>query len=362
MKIENLKEQMEIKNYKELCNILDIKIKAGNSKKAQLKELERYCTYNKDGNKFIIKEIYKDPKQKEDGRRTNNSIYEDKIEKILLWMCKYSKDNKFKKIELSVTGMLCSLNMINKNFNVGRQQIKKFSRYLEVPIQTLYDFYNSTYNNLENNVVRVLNKLQNKCLIDWTYITKIKTIANKHRCATDEEIEFIKESELKILKELHCESKKEIFIKGKWNDFNKKVNSILKDEIGVEYYYKSYRIITTKDFRKMIINFNDDEIEESKFQLNCLVEISCNNSAKNRHIKALENSKHILGLPKTKREQVRIRPQYLKDSKKVIEICIDNTNKLNSINLIEELNKMSNLDAYDLWEALIDESEIEDLL
>ncbi|MGU8679075.1 hypothetical protein ACV3Q3_13030 [Clostridium perfringens] len=72
MEIENLTEGMEIKNYKELCSVLNIKTKAGNSKKSQLKELERYCNYIKEGNRFIIKEIYKDPKIKEDGRKTNN--------------------------------------------------------------------------------------------------------------------------------------------------------------------------------------------------------------------------------------------------------------------------------------------------
>ena len=360
MEICNLKKGMEIKNYKELCNVLNIKTKAGNSKKSQLKELERYCNYIKEGNRFIIKEIYKDPKIKEDGRKTNNSIYEDKIEKILLWMCKYSNENRFKKIELSVTGMLCSLNMINKNFNIGRQQIKKFSRYLEIPIQTIYDFYNSTYNNLENNVVRVLNKLQNRCLIDWTYITKIKTLNNEYRAAHDEEIEFIKETELKILKELNCNDKKTVFINGKWNEFNKKVNRILKEEIDVEYYYKAYKIITTEEFRKMIFNFNEEEIEESKIELNYLVETSCNKSANNRHIKAIENNKNVFGLPKSTREQVRIRPQYITDSKKVINICIDNT--FNSINLVNELNKIGDTDAYDLLEALIDEKELEDLL
>ena len=64
MEIENLTEGMEIKNYKELCNILNIETKAGNSKKAQLRELERCCNYVKEGNKFIIKEIYPIPIKK----------------------------------------------------------------------------------------------------------------------------------------------------------------------------------------------------------------------------------------------------------------------------------------------------------
>lgn len=58
MKIESLFEGLIIKNYKELCSILEIKVEAGNSKKAQLKELERFIKYHKEGNKFIIDEVY----------------------------------------------------------------------------------------------------------------------------------------------------------------------------------------------------------------------------------------------------------------------------------------------------------------
>ena len=37
MKIENLQENMVIKNYKELCSLLEIKSLAGNSKKGTIK-------------------------------------------------------------------------------------------------------------------------------------------------------------------------------------------------------------------------------------------------------------------------------------------------------------------------------------
>ena len=47
MKIENLKEGQEIKNYKLMCEVLDIKTTTGNAKKAQLKELERFIKYHK---------------------------------------------------------------------------------------------------------------------------------------------------------------------------------------------------------------------------------------------------------------------------------------------------------------------------
>ncbi|KQC91222.1 hypothetical protein AM596_15810 [Clostridium perfringens CP4] len=71
MEIENLTEGMEIKNYKELCNILNIKVSDGNSKKKQLNELERYCSYHRNGFKYIIDEIFEIPKPKANILRPN---------------------------------------------------------------------------------------------------------------------------------------------------------------------------------------------------------------------------------------------------------------------------------------------------
>ena len=46
-----------IKNYKVLCELLDEKIKSSNSKKAQLKEWQRYFGIERDGNAYIVKLI-----------------------------------------------------------------------------------------------------------------------------------------------------------------------------------------------------------------------------------------------------------------------------------------------------------------
>lgn len=68
MKFENLHEGMVIKNYKELCKLLGIKEQGGSSKKIQFKELDRYCSYHKDGHKIIIDKIYNEIKDKVDKR------------------------------------------------------------------------------------------------------------------------------------------------------------------------------------------------------------------------------------------------------------------------------------------------------
>ena len=56
------------KNYKELCVAMDWKITDGSSKKKQLKELESLCKYHKEGNKFVIDEVFENPKPIKDGR------------------------------------------------------------------------------------------------------------------------------------------------------------------------------------------------------------------------------------------------------------------------------------------------------
>ena len=61
MKIENLKEGMVIKNYKELCGYLGWNTTTGNAKKSQFKELERFCKYHKDGQKIVVDEVFENP-------------------------------------------------------------------------------------------------------------------------------------------------------------------------------------------------------------------------------------------------------------------------------------------------------------
>ena len=61
------------KSYKDLCNCLGEPVKDGNSRKSQIKEWERYFSFNKEGRKFIITEVFDAPKDKVDNRVNNYS-------------------------------------------------------------------------------------------------------------------------------------------------------------------------------------------------------------------------------------------------------------------------------------------------
>ena len=57
MKLENLEVGMKIKNYKKLCELMEEPEKSGASKRAQVSEWERYVSFERQGNAFIVKEI-----------------------------------------------------------------------------------------------------------------------------------------------------------------------------------------------------------------------------------------------------------------------------------------------------------------
>jgi len=124
MNIINLREYFKtsntIKNYKELCAILKIKVMAGDSKKAQIKELERYLRYHKEGNKFIIDEIYDEILPKIDHRKDGNNVteYTKYIENLILDLLVQEGNNNqgFGRVFLSKNQLFKEFHMINDNY------------------------------------------------------------------------------------------------------------------------------------------------------------------------------------------------------------------------------------------------------
>lgn len=74
----------EVKNYGAMCELLREKPLAGNSKVAQLKRWENYFSYEKRGQKFLIKELYELPLSRVDGRKLKVGIYVNYIECLLM--------------------------------------------------------------------------------------------------------------------------------------------------------------------------------------------------------------------------------------------------------------------------------------
>lgn len=328
------------KNYKELCGVMDWKITTGKGRPLQLKDLERYCIYEKQGQKFIIKELFETPLPKEDNKR--NSIYAENIDKLIIHMCSETEHSKYHYSEFSTNGILNKLHIINSNYSVGRNNIDKFSRYLEIPIETLYDFFNSTYKKNKDVVEAGLNRLKSRCLIDWYKVTKVCTDDGDFRNATDGELEAIKEYEQLVLESINLKSKKDVFLRGKWNLFQKEVSKILREKMDLQYYFEAYHIVSTKQFRAMLLE--EREKEDIEWELNYDIQASAIKSAEKRHNKIYEEYRPTItlkkrtsfGIPYYDKDKNRLSKNYVDDTKRVVRICVDT------------------LDPINLWEAIKD--------
>lgn len=70
MDCSKLNVGMIVKNYKVMCSLLNESVMSGSSKQYQLRRWKRFFDFDKQGQKFIITEIYETPKEKIDYRRS----------------------------------------------------------------------------------------------------------------------------------------------------------------------------------------------------------------------------------------------------------------------------------------------------
>lgn len=330
MKIENLKEGMIIKDYNDLCSTLNIPKKQGNSKISQLKELERYCKFHKDGYKFIIDNIYKDIRPKKN-LKVENSLYSQYIEQLILNECSLIGAATLQDrptLELPKMSLLLRLNMINSNYSEGRKNMNKFSQYLEVPIETINDFYLTTTKNNFNIIESVLNRLKGQSLIFWSNIIKIQK-DNQIYTADEFEVQYILNTEREVLNEMNLRSKRDVFLKNKWIEFSTKVLRKIKDKYGITYYYSVYNIVCSDNFVEMILP--NEKVEEVKRTLNQNCIKGSIRSAENRSQKALSSDKrgNII--------YNRMSEDYVEDTKKITYLVIDTLCKTNLNDSLKEI-------------------------
>ena len=121
-------------NYTELCNYLNLPILGGKSKQLQLKKLEQYFSWTREGKKYIITEIYSTPHSIVESRGKNKPLtrYQYLFNTILLTQLifggKRDEDNvncvSFTKTELRQD----LFKLINRDYYNIRKDVKRASR------------------------------------------------------------------------------------------------------------------------------------------------------------------------------------------------------------------------------------------
>ena len=203
------------KNYKELCEAIGWKISTGNGKKAQLKELEKVCRYHKEGNKIIVDEIFLQPKIITDNRQES---YISLIENLILNLCyNESYQPSFDgSIKVSMGRIARGVGLFNANFSACKRMLGKTSKYLGTNIDTTKEYFDTVERSASGKIETALKNLDKKATISWNKMIMVaeveefsqfshrekesgkteiyKSTMENHRKATDEEIDFIRDS------------------------------------------------------------------------------------------------------------------------------------------------------------------------
>lgn len=298
MKIENLKVGMVIKNYKELCKTLEVEEKKSGSKKYQLKDFERYFKYHKEGNKFIVDEIFDTVLPVIDGRGKNpNShgnnhigqpVFKNDLEIIItdIIATEYqSKTTLDKNINIPKSYMFFNSCMVNKDYLNLYNMMEKVSKDEDIPLVTIDNFYNTSRTKMTKNMERALNGLKNQGLIHWEYRLSVKTIQNQHRLATEQEINLIKTIEVKVLQDMGYKSMTEIWFTPKWKTFQKEKKKLMRSELGLCYDYSSVYIIPSLQFETYMSDY--EKVKQSKLDINSNMIESTIKSAEKKYNKTV---------------------------------------------------------------------------
>ena len=334
MNLDFLEKGIVIKNYKELCRLANIEVKTGDSKKAQLKELERYCKYIKIGNKFVIDEIYEKPKDKEDGRKNNKRKCADYIEDLELILIGEMLLNDYKTHNRLVIGksvLLRETGLVNINYSYCKRRINKLSKFLNIDKLTVSEFFNLNNRSLMNDLERALKNLKNKGLIiinSSTILCKETTNNIKYNHvievdkyneeidkitaeaetqtiyeeATPEECSIIAKSRKKVLKEMNIDKITTVFALGRVNEYYKKVNDEVRNYIpNLHHSFEAYDIsYNFDDIIKELENRGfDDWSKEDKQNFTYIVNggviSKINLNATKRHNASIKKIEKIFG-------------------------------------------------------------------
>lgn len=354
MRLEKLKENMVIKNYKMLCEILEIpQLKTGsNSYNAQITELKRYIEYEKQGHKFIINKILKAPKEKIDLRVNNKggyySVYKDDFRKLMLHML--HKDKSENKL-ISKGSLYEAMNLVNPNYKLGKQDIEKLSKVIEIPIDYISDFYNENNKKIRENTERNLRALRSESLLMFDIVTAIAItnviipqnqlgtamldehnhiMCNKkleYRKATKEEKQVILKCESFAKKQLGFKTDKEIFANGVWDQYNKLVSQKLKETYtNIRFYYNAYEITWNNEkIEEEYNSLNENESNTSiSDNINHNIVKSINKSAQKRYKKSLKIDKSNFKNYKFKKIEIQSNSDYTKQHAKMTDLLIKN--------------------------------------
>lgn len=274
-----MKKQIEIwinnktpVSYSEICKKFNWEKEKCNSKKAQIKSLEKNYKFEYVGSHSHKKFLFYENVQKnlitEPLEKRGQYIV---LDKIIMERLNLSESGSLKGSSLDIVEQL---RLINYNFFYTMYNLDSIKSSLGFPIYFLNSFIDVIRERISKILERSLNRLVTNGYIKLKKEIIIKKFNNKYpKSATEEENKEIEQIRNKTIKELGYKTINEVIKDGRGFEYRKELNRNLRS-CGIEYFYENYTIeknhkginmIDKREHARLINDFN------SLFIKNCIL-------------------------------------------------------------------------------------------
>ena len=268
--------------------------KKGRSRTLQLENhseggFPRFFSFEKVGyGKYKVNEIYDFPLPiKSNKSAGNSSVYLLYIELILL---KYLSATLDKEVRFSKGKLWLLLGMINSKYNkIEASELKKINN--SITDYEINNFYLRANHKLSSILERALKNLSDRSLIESIPQTIICKVYNGNKTyfeASDDDIAYLLKVKRQVLNELGFEKESIALLSKKKNEFFNKVNKILNDERGWEYYYKAFKIIFNREDIDRFIPRLELSLDDALVEFNSKIVDYLNNEAVSLYNKKID--------------------------------------------------------------------------
>lgn len=321
----NLSVGQEVKNYKALCLLLGESPTDGRTKQHQLKEWKRFFDWEKQGQKFIITDVYSKPLPK--AIREGTTVYAKLIETLLVAHLSKQENYTYTATESQIFETLC---MVNSNYkkirdpNLYTALTSTKSSSPVLPINYI-DFNQRSHKRLKEILHSALNSMVSRRLLEYTKETVIVIIhpdldgtpIYENIVANSDEIKEILRIERQVMNEMGVDNIFQLYAQNKMQTYNQKVDSKLKEEFNWDHVYRRLKLVynqsslegALEQTKKNLFKAADlHDIRINKEKLNLAIVNMFNTEAQKRTDKYVANP-----------DDANTRLSYLEDPRYVVD-------------------------------------------
>lgn len=281
MNLLAISKGQKFKNYKELCNKLDIPIRSGEAKIKQLKELEKYIKFTKNKHEIIIEDIFENKEiilNTDNRKMGGRSKYVDDLSiQLLGYLVEKKKLSSTQDIFLTANEIFLATGMMNEDYLPTKKAIKQFVEQLisqqeteTLEIKDVYEFFSRTENKMRDILSSTIKNLTNRFIIRVYAPKHMIKIGFEWKLATEEQENMIMDIKNIVTYQMNYKTITEIHLSRKSREFYAKVNDALYEKYGWQGCYSGFLIKIGNELEPSYIRYKK-EIENSeyhKFKLN----------------------------------------------------------------------------------------------